>query len=88
MQRALAAGPVRFLSLGPFSLLVHQMWASESVANVTIFNPLADVTGDTFRIPLGRFGSPNEVADAAVFLARNRYATNCILNIDGGLSAI
>lgn len=39
-------------------------------------------------IPLKRFGTPEEVADAAAFLARNNYANNCILNLDGGLSAI
>ncbi|KAK3361053.1 hypothetical protein B0T24DRAFT_122062 [Lasiosphaeria ovina] len=38
-------------------------------------------------IPLHRFGLPQEVADAAVFLANNTYANNCILNVDGGLSA-
>ncbi|CRG83885.1 putative tRNA-splicing endonuclease subunit sen54 [Talaromyces islandicus] len=40
------------------------------------------------RIPLNRFGDPREVADAAVFLATNEYANNCILNLDGGLSAV
>ncbi|KAK3387805.1 hypothetical protein B0H63DRAFT_165332 [Podospora didyma] len=39
------------------------------------------------KIPAGRFGEPAEVADAAVFLAKNEYANNCILNLDGGLSA-
>lgn len=39
-------------------------------------------------IPLRRFGDPREVADAAVFLARNEYANNCVLNLDGGLSAV
>ncbi|KAI2610718.1 NAD(P)-binding protein [Hypoxylon fragiforme] len=38
-------------------------------------------------IPLGRQGLAEEVADAALFLARNSYAHNCVLNIDGGLSA-
>lgn len=38
-------------------------------------------------IPLGRFGAPEEVADAAYFLATNQYANNCVLNLDGGLSA-
>ncbi|MCJ1486198.1 hypothetical protein MMC06_006374 [Schaereria dolodes] len=38
-------------------------------------------------IPQKRFGKPEEVADAALFLATNAYANNCILNIDGGLSA-
>ncbi|KAL1985383.1 hypothetical protein VTN96DRAFT_7944 [Rasamsonia emersonii] len=39
-------------------------------------------------IPLKRFGYPQEVADAAVFLASNEYANNCVLNLDGGLSAV
>ncbi|KAK4179472.1 putative 3-oxoacyl-reductase [Triangularia setosa] len=38
-------------------------------------------------IPLQRFGTPDEVADAASFIAKNHYANNCILNLDGGLSA-
>lgn len=42
----------------------------------------------TGRIPLKRFGTPDEVADAAAFLAKNAYANNCILNLDGGLSAV
>lgn len=35
-----------------------------------------------------RFGDPAEIADAAVFLALNEYANNCVLNIDGGFSAL
>ena len=38
-------------------------------------------------IPLKRFGQAAEIADAAVFLAANQYANNCVLNLDGGLSA-
>ena len=48
--------------------------------------------GETSRlkdvIPLRRFGDPSEIADAAVFLAQNEYANNCVLNLDGGLSAV
>ncbi|CAI7582290.1 unnamed protein product [Penicillium palitans] len=48
--------------------------------------------GETSRlkdlIPLHRFGDPREIADAAVFLAQNEYANNCVLNLDGGLSAV
>jgi len=40
------------------------------------------------RIPLGRFGKPEEVAKAALFLAENGYAHNCVLGLDGGLSAV
>ena len=38
-------------------------------------------------IPQKRFGTPDEVANAALFLATNAYANNCTLNLDGGLSA-
>jgi len=38
-------------------------------------------------IPLGRFGKASEIAEAALFLATNEYANNCVLNLDGGLSA-
>ncbi|KAH8601230.1 hypothetical protein B0O99DRAFT_648632 [Bisporella sp. PMI_857] len=38
-------------------------------------------------IPLRRFGDAEEIADAALFLATNKYANNCVLNLDGGLSA-
>jgi NAD(P)-dependent dehydrogenase (short-subunit alcohol dehydrogenase family) len=40
------------------------------------------------RIPLGRFGKPEEIAKAALFLAENEYAHNCVLGLDGGLSAV
>jgi L-rhamnose 1-dehydrogenase len=39
------------------------------------------------RIPLGRLGQPEDVADCVVFLAsdRARYVTGAALLIDGGL---
>ena len=38
-------------------------------------------------IPLGRYGTPDEVADLAVFLAseKAKYITGQVINIDGGL---
>ncbi|KAI1001788.1 hypothetical protein K3495_g6418 [Podosphaera aphanis] len=39
------------------------------------------------KVPLRRFGTPAEVADAALFLFKNKYANNCAINLDGGLSA-
>ncbi|KAL8365295.1 hypothetical protein RB595_004211 [Gaeumannomyces hyphopodioides] len=39
-------------------------------------------------IPLRRMGTPEEIADAAAFLATNEYVSNCMLNIDGGYSAV
>lgn len=41
------------------------------------------------RIPMGRAGTPEEVAEAALFLAhpRNTYMTGQVLVVDGGLTA-
>jgi 3-oxoacyl-[acyl-carrier protein] reductase len=36
------------------------------------------------RIPVGRFGTPEEVADVAVMLARNGYITGQTINVNGG----
>ncbi|KAG6316200.1 hypothetical protein E4U22_007240 [Claviceps purpurea] len=43
--------------------------------------------GDLGGMPSNRVARLAEVADAAVFLATNEYANNCVLNLDGGLSA-
>lgn len=37
------------------------------------------------RIPVGRFGRPEEVAEVAVMLARNGYITGQTINVNGGL---
>lgn len=36
------------------------------------------------RIPVGRFGRPEEVAEVAVMLARNGYVTGQTINVNGG----
>lgn len=36
------------------------------------------------NIPIGRFGTPREVAEAAVMLARNGYITGQTINVNGG----
>ncbi|KAG6272095.1 hypothetical protein E4U47_002677 [Claviceps purpurea] len=43
--------------------------------------------GDLGGMSSNRVARLAEVADAAVFLATNEYANNCVLNLDGGLSA-
>jgi 3-oxoacyl-[acyl-carrier protein] reductase len=39
------------------------------------------------RIPVGRLGTPEEVADLAVAILRNAYLTNQVLGLDGGIYA-
>lgn len=48
-----------------------------------------DMTRTNFRantsnIPMGRFGSVDEVADVAVMLAKNSYITGQTINVNGG----
>jgi 3-oxoacyl-[acyl-carrier protein] reductase len=37
------------------------------------------------RVPVGRLGRPDEVADLAVAVMRNGYVTNQVISIDGGI---
>jgi 3-oxoacyl-[acyl-carrier protein] reductase len=37
------------------------------------------------RIPVGRLGTPDEVADLALAVLRNGYLTNQVLGLDGGM---
>ena len=37
------------------------------------------------RIPVGRLGTPAEVADLAMAMLRNGYLTNQVIGVDGGL---
>lgn len=39
------------------------------------------------RIPTGRFGTPQEVADAVLFAAANPYLTGQVITVDGGQTA-
>ena len=37
-------------------------------------------------IPLGRMGEPEDVAEAAAYLAEARYVTGEVLRVDGGIA--
>ena len=41
------------------------------------------------QVPMGRYGSPGEIAAAAVFLASEQasFVTGTIMTVDGGLSS-
>ena len=36
-------------------------------------------------VPVGRLGQPDEVADLALAILRNRYLTNQVVSLDGGI---
>ncbi|KAF5018036.1 hypothetical protein F66182_10010 [Fusarium sp. NRRL 66182] len=73
--------------LGPRSVRVNALvpgWIASPMWDYLKPELQASFLKDT---PLGRVGDPDEVAEAAVFLASNAFANNCVLNLDGGLSA-
>jgi 3-oxoacyl-[acyl-carrier protein] reductase len=37
------------------------------------------------RVPVGRLGRPDEVADLALAILRNPYMTNQVVGLDGGI---
>ncbi len=62
-----------------------------AIAPGFIQTAMTDVLSDKVKesvldgIPLKRFGKPEEVAELAVFLAKNKYITGQVINIDGGM---
>ncbi|KAH6891254.1 3-ketoacyl-reductase [Thelonectria olida] len=73
--------------LGPRSIRVNALlpgWVASPMWDHLKPDLQAAFLKDT---PLNRVGAPEEVANAAVFLASNAFANNCVLNLDGGLSA-
>ncbi|KAM3079565.1 hypothetical protein ACMFMG_005980 [Clarireedia jacksonii] len=82
LTRALAA------ELGPAGIRVNAIVPGYIETDMTKAMEASARTEALNAIPLCRFGDVEEIADAAVFLATNRYANNCVLNLDGGLSAV
>ena len=77
------------VELAPHGITVNALapGATDTPMNLTAYTPAVRRTYEE-RIPLGRIGSPEEVADAALFLAsrESRYVTGQELVVDGGLT--
>ena len=48
----------------------------------------AGLSGINSRVPMGRIGSPDDIADAAIFLMGNAYTTGVTLHVDGGMTLL
>jgi NAD(P)-dependent dehydrogenase (short-subunit alcohol dehydrogenase family) len=77
------------VELAPLGITVNALapGATDTPLNRKAYTPAVRATYEQ-RISLGRIGSPEEVADAAVFLASaaSRYVTGHELLVDGGLT--
>jgi pteridine reductase len=74
--------------LAALTRLLALEWAPEVRVNaVAPGTVLSDQAADASkRIPLGHIGTPEDVARAVLFLAREPYITGHILTVDGGRS--
>ncbi len=68
------------------SLLVREGITANTIAPALIETDMVtkDLKATPDRIPLGRFGTVEEVADVAVMLAKNGYMTGQTVNVNGG----
>ncbi|KAH6645920.1 hypothetical protein BKA67DRAFT_663797 [Truncatella angustata] len=82
---AYAASKAGIVEVGQFGIRVNVLLPGYIQTDMTEY--MNQKGGLSAQIPLGRFGTAEEVADAAAFLAKNPYAHNAVLNLDGGLSA-
>lgn len=45
----------------------------------------ADVCEFVVEIPLGRLGTPDEIAETVVWMVKTGYVTNKVIGVDGGM---
>ena len=85
--RALATDGVRVLGIAPGRTATEMMFSIER--GLSPSNPEAARPALSQGIPMGRYGNPEEVAAAFVFLVSNQasFITGTVLPVDGGTLA-
>lgn len=73
--------------VAPYGITVNALAPGLMVTDMTEKKYLAQKEKYLARIPLGRFGETEEIADAVVFLCsdRARYVTGTTMNVSGGI---
>lgn len=77
------------IALGPFGIRCNSVMPGAILTDLNIDDLSQPEKREYFskRIPIGRYGEPEDVADCVVFLASDmaRYVTGASLLVDGGL---
>jgi NAD(P)-dependent dehydrogenase (short-subunit alcohol dehydrogenase family) len=82
------------LELGPYGIRVNAIAPGSTLTPITeaaFYNPVNQKLADSIisHIPLGRPGKPDDIANAALFLAapESSYITGTVIVVDGGWTA-
>lgn len=96
---AAKAGVVNFtrshaLEVGPYGVRVNAIAPGSTLTEGTrayFYSPAAKERGESLlsHVPLGRPGEPEDIAQAALYLASDdaKYVTGTVLTVDGGWTA-
>jgi len=74
---AIELKPVRVNALSP-GWVDTELWDVIGGSKATAFAGMAE------RLPVGRIGTPEDLAHAAIFLMENEFTTGAVLHVDGG----
>jgi NAD(P)-dependent dehydrogenase (short-subunit alcohol dehydrogenase family) len=91
LAAAFGARGVRVVGINPGATLTGRVQQGlDAESRLTGASPQDILARSQKRIPLGRYGSPEEVAAVAVFLASDAasYVTGAIIPMDGGAQAV
>jgi NAD(P)-dependent dehydrogenase (short-subunit alcohol dehydrogenase family) len=79
---AIELAPIRVNTICPGPILTPMLERSFETDRKAALSAISS------RVPLGRLGTPEEIADAVVFLMGNGFITGVTLHIDGGMTLL
>lgn len=78
----LALTEISALALAPYQIRVNALVMGPILASPGMAETAIGTIGD--KVPLKRWGDPDDAARGAIFLATNDYLTGAVISIDGG----
>jgi NAD(P)-dependent dehydrogenase (short-subunit alcohol dehydrogenase family) len=80
---AIELAPIRVNNICPGPILTPMLERTTLTGDRT-----AAISAIESRVPLGKLGAPEDIADAAIFLMLNGFTTGVTLHVDGGMTLL